>query len=167
MKSEVLHLQGNLTIARASDGFIYLTITDAKSKIRVIEAKLTPEQVGLAITGMALSDSIPLSYWADERIGKTREYKTELILSDLNQHPYHPYDNRLAHARALVAPYEVDGWVGNDADMLNHHRSVGNRQKVLFTRWVDEEICVHERPGQSCMCTTVPRHSHGSLGCQV
>ncbi len=109
---------------------ITITIHDEKSGVAFLEIDLTAEALGNSLTG---SSRQPCTFeLRAANVGKVREHKTETIAFTGTDHK-----NREAEARAILAPYEVEGWKGDWSDLCNHHRGPAEARKVSFTRFVD------------------------------
>lgn len=133
-------LKGKITIGKTSsrDGdYVMIELEDSLSHCRVVEVRMSIEDFGQAILGLAcqkcefdLNDS--------GVIGKTHEYKEEVVPvpDDFNSHG----GNFEKLAAKALAPFEVDGWVGRKEDLKNFHRveRKGNKisYRVSFVRYV-------------------------------
>lgn len=128
--------QGSITISRVTsshgDPYIQVSVQDETSRHQFIEMTMGMEAFAMALTGMGAQ---PLTF--DLRdvdyVGKRREVKEELVPRPLSSRDYLP--NLIA--AVVLKPFEVDGWVGRADDLWNHHKAVGDKQRVLFTRYVD------------------------------
>jgi len=89
-----------------------------------------------AVTGLGAQDA-KLSIRGLNRIGSTFEVKREAVEFKA---PYLSTAYLLMRPPAVVealAPFEVDGWIGDPSDLGNHHRRTKDgRQSVTFRRWV-------------------------------
>lgn len=131
-------MKGKLTISRWSSNKppftgISIEVTDETSGTQFLSVQLTPEALGLAITGMSRQDC-EFDLRA-QNVGKIRETKTEVIPFKATD-----YKKREEEAKATLIPYEVEGWEGSWRDLCNHHRSAGNYSyRVSFTRFVEPQ----------------------------
>lgn len=130
--------QGSITISRVTsshgDPYIQVSVQDETSRHQFIELTMSMEAFAMAVTGMGAQ---PLTF--DLRgvgyVGKRREIKDELV-----PRPPSVENARRDEAAAIVlAPFETDGWVGRTDDLWNHHKAAGDKQRVLFTRYVDSK----------------------------
>lgn len=122
---------GKLSISRRTssqrDPFFVLTIEDAVSG-EEIEVKIEAAQLAHALGGAA-AQSCDITIHHLARIGKKHEHKTEIVSCAWNATE--------EQKAAALAPFEVDGWMGNVDDIGNHHRQTGGGYSVTFHRWVD------------------------------
>jgi hypothetical protein len=119
--------EAEVRIARSSDGHIYITVEDRDS--------------GQAITNLAVGYDGTVTYVHGDlsNVGKVRENKTMILpLEELKTKK---------HSRAtkeeiieFLKPYEVDGWRGRYADVLNSRNQDHRKGTVAvgFTRLVDK-----------------------------
>jgi len=131
-------LPGKITISRMSSNklgdAISIEIEDAISGCILLEALLTPETFGIAITGASYQDC-ELEYYGPAVAGKQRELKHELIKVPEGSNLSDP-----AIKAKLLTPYLVDGWRDNGG-LGNHHCAKYNGDgtssyAVGFIRWV-------------------------------
>lgn len=104
-----------------------IEIEDVASGVEAVRARISPADLALAISGRA---HVPgEAEWCVENVGKRAETKTEIVRCKLNA------TGRTK--RIAVAPFEVDGWRADLADLGNHHRAAGDGcYRVTFRRWV-------------------------------
>jgi hypothetical protein len=133
--------EAEVRIARSSDGHIYITVEDRDSHTLVAEVRMTPEAFGQAITNLAVGYDGTVTYVHGDlsNVGKVRENKTMILpLEELKTKK---------HSRAtkeeiieFLKPYEVDGWRGRYADVLNSRNQDHRKGTVAvgFTRLVDK-----------------------------
>ena len=131
---------GKITITRQSrttcGDSVCIELTDESSGTRVVEVEMTVENFGNAITNLALQPC-EFQWYPEAPVGKVRETKTEII--QMPEGASYAKD-REALAKAAIAPFEVDGWVGYWRDALNHHRHTdGTMYSVGFHRFVDRK----------------------------
>ncbi len=137
---------GKMTISRprggSGDQYVSITIVDEFSRCGVVEIRVGLAVLTEALTGLAYQ---PVECrWTSgvAHIGKTREYKSEVVWV-----PDSYKDDRGDIVNAALAPFEVDGWVGSRADATNHHCRVrrnaarlgGSNMRVGFYRFVEQE----------------------------
>jgi len=134
-------MKGKISIGRYTSNqrsdMISIGITDEISGTPFLEVEITPEILGLALTGLGHLDCA-FTLHNIERVGKQREQKTETL-------SIAPVLIGKAHALLLTAslPYCVDGWL----PMLNEQTRYEPFAKkagewcyqVSFVRWVDVE----------------------------
>ncbi len=138
-----MKLNTHTTISRRtsniSEGYICIEIIDKMSGCTIIETEIGLSDFAMAITGMGRTPSTSEFYF-EAPIGKKHEIKTEK-LSRL------PVTNKFTEAltaKELLAPYEVDGWVGRKHDLRNPNRWCKLEDgspgiSVTFERWVDPD----------------------------
>lgn len=126
------NLLGQITIVRSSDDMIRIYIEDCASGCRAIEVSIEFEAFARAVTGMGFVSCMIEQFNVSSNVGLTREVKQE------NIHPP-PYtlEQTDADFAKVIAPFEVDGWVGDISTLRNHHNSQedGSR-RVTFRRWL-------------------------------
>lgn len=107
---------------------ITITLIDELSGCQCVEIEISPEQLGLAVTGSQQDCEFQ---WRPQNVGMKSEHKTETVPFDGTR------EDRKAQEKA-VAPFEVDGWKCSDfSSLYNHHRNVGGKNyRVGFTRYV-------------------------------
>lgn len=119
-------LKAKLCISRPRGGgidYVQIEIVDAASHCIAASVKVGLTDFAEALFGL---------YGV---VGMVREHKTEIVT--LPRH--YAWEQREVAARAAVGPFEVDGWKGQWADLLNHHnRQPGAEPKyrVRFERYV-------------------------------
>jgi hypothetical protein len=136
--------KGKITIGQYNnyrdedDLSVHIEIEDEKSGVRFLEIHMTPVDFAKAILGNGFIDCVFELRAAN--VGKTKEMKDEQVyvqngswkLSDESK-------------KNLLAPYEVDGWVGYSNDLGNSHKIVsrdkdGAYYSVHFVRFVDDLV---------------------------
>lgn len=125
MKGKIL-----ITHFHGSTSGINITVVDEISGCECADITLTAEAFGETATGHSYQECDfelrPLN------VGKTREVKSEVI-----PFKYKNLKKEEEEAKAVLKPYEIDGWEGSWRDLCNHHRRVGNDSyRVGFTRFV-------------------------------
>lgn len=111
-----------------------LSVTDQSSRVTFCELTMTGAQFADILTAMTTTD-VDCDADALHLVGTTREHKSERV-------PFGFASSRnRAKAKAALAPFEVDGWIGRVDDLFNGHRRCGTQdnpmQTVAFERWVD------------------------------
>ena len=135
-------LKGQLSISKVmsshEDPFMRIEIDDEASGLEVVQVKLSLEDFAKAITSSVVY--VDLRYNDSSNVGKVRELKTVRVSKGAAK-----YDSTPEELRAIVAPYEVDGWrCSMPKDLLNGHKSVVDEvtkerlQALTFTRYVDK-----------------------------
>lgn len=129
-------LEGKLTVScpmgRKRDT-ITLSVKDTRSGVEFLEITLSPHDFALALTGQGLMPC-ELEVRGLELVGTQRERKTVDVPLPLDRERDEDVGNPLA-------PFEVDGWMGNADDLHNPHRRnypAGTAQ-VNFIRYVNPE----------------------------
>ena len=132
-------MKGKISIHLVHDSingdFIEILIEDRKSGTQFTEIEMSLEAFTLAITGMT-GQPCTFELRGIEHIGKSRQWKKCLV-------PYIPTHDGASlsgrmEKRRILAPYEVEGWRGNDSDLGNYHkRNSENEYTVTFQRFVD------------------------------
>lgn len=129
-------LDGKLTISRIEPNqIVRIAVIDELSKMPAIVVHVNPKEFALALTGLARTKC--QFYPSSPMVGRRREIKHELV-------PFDPFlvvktDNSEKQLKALLAPYEVDGWMAHLSDYRNHHNQRGKSVSVMFERYVDVE----------------------------
>ena len=137
-----MNLPGKITVGRVrgSDESqpIRIEIIDTQSSVVVAEARLTLENFALALTGLGHVEC-EIEWRGVDRIGKVREFKTELIPTPDNPWRTDPSRRTEENLRAHVAPWEVDGWKAHWQDLhnSNKYRHEEKAYEVSFVRFVD------------------------------
>ena len=117
------HSNGEFSICRNNYGEIVIHVYDKENGKMIFEAKVTPDALGLALTGLS---NVACTYAVDTRfLGKVREFKEIAIKIDGSE------------ALAL-ASFETEGWAGEKTHLTRRdRRSKDGYARVLFTRFVD------------------------------
>jgi len=133
-------MKGHIRIGNSHNNFgdpktIHVVIEDDSSMTQFFEGWMTPEEFARSITGG--SGEILFSIHYVDRIGKIREFKTEIV--DVPKHWM--FEGDIEKSKELLAPFEVDGWMGSVYDLSNHHNLLRDRDavKVTFVRFVDKK----------------------------
>ncbi len=124
-------MEGRIGISRrtstGTEGVMCIEIADVSSGTGFLEIEISLKDWALAISGL---HGVPIDFTTRglDLIGLVHEYKKELIQipDDLG------YDRNNAQANELLAPYTVDGWKGNIADLFNHHNSERDDNNIQF-----------------------------------
>jgi hypothetical protein len=109
---------------------ISVEVTDEKSGTQFLSLEIPLAEFAKALTLGSGDCEFELR---PKNVGKTHEYKEEIVPVADN---YVPYDKRELAAIAVVAPFEVDGWVARLSDVFNNHRRTPNGYRVTFHRYV-------------------------------
>lgn len=129
----------NRTTSNREESYVSIEITDERSHIGFCRIKISMTEFGNAITGLSFRPC-ELDLLGLEKVGKFREYKEEVIyisspslLTSLKE-----------KAAEVLAPYEIDGWIGSRDDLINHHRQFTKDDgksyaRVGFVRFVANE----------------------------
>jgi len=110
---------------------MHIIVEDDTSGARVLELWMSLEEFAKALTSSY--GEAEMEIYRQAPIGKKRENKDEIIKVGRN-----PWERDEAKLKALITPYEVDGWKGDISDLTNWHRRVGDGlQRVGFRRYVE------------------------------
>jgi len=124
--------KGKITLGRITSthgDYISVEIMDEASGCRFVNARMSIEGFGRAITGQGYIDcTFDL---CPQNVGMKREVKTVDVESKWTSSRNEP------KARAELSKYEVDGWVGRLDDMFNRHRRTKTGYNVTFIRFVE------------------------------
>jgi len=109
-----------------------LYVKDDDAGVQFFEARLTSEQFADLLSNRGAE--VDLELRGLNLVGTMREYKKELV----------PMKDRLGitpeQKRAALKKFEVDGWIGDESDLTNHHRwREGNKVEVGFHRHVPKK----------------------------
>lgn len=130
-------MKGKISISRYTSNSgpgINITIEDDLSGTTIVDLDMSIADFGDAVTGHGHVDCEFVL--RTKHVGKLREHKTLVIEIE------NPYRHRTPEEAAVIlAPYEVDGWMGHKQDLGNGHRIVKNGKgvQVTFVRYVDPE----------------------------
>ena len=123
---------GKITISRPSGGDqdeIVLSFTEEISGVQFLEFHMSCEEFAKALTGLGYRPG-QMELRALDKIGMQYEHKSMNI-------PYvqpPSFSERKEHARTILQPYEVDGWLAHDDDYTNHHNWFRNKEGKGFQR---------------------------------
>jgi len=125
---------GQLSINRVSgfQDYVCIRVTDKLSGHDFLELDVDFEEFAKAVTGFSLQKCV-FKLRSMNTVGKKREIKHEIV-----QRPT-KYDSQARddEINGILAPYEIDGWVGSRYDITNHHNWTGdNKVRVCFRRYV-------------------------------
>lgn len=141
--TEIKKVRGRISINRTTGGekghYITLEIKDESSRCRIIEVEIDMDVFGPLVTG-ASEQPCEVQVYLGCPLGKVRELKTEYI-----PRPDCSYQNKKEVGKVVLAPYEVDDWIGYVADLFNNHKRQSGtlddpnygKQAVSFHRFVD------------------------------
>ena len=131
-------MRGEISIGKVTSGghkWINITVTDDKSGCQFLDLKMSLIAFAEAMTGS--SDQDCEFELRTQNVGKRYEHKTMKILFPHGQSDSKDRDNK---AKLAVHPYEIDGWMGDWKDLLNHHNwRKGDIYVVRFHRYVEEK----------------------------
>lgn len=137
-------LKGMFVITIDSRDKICIELRDDTSRTLCVEIECDPVDFANAL----MHRNAPCEFQLKaEHVGQTMEVKVEHIPFK-SSYGLHVYDTRVT---AALAPFEVDGWVGNRGDIINFRRRVqanalsgdqinepqGEFYRVGFHRWVN------------------------------
>ena len=122
----------NPTSNVAPYSWIEVRLSDDLSSTLVAVARLSLEDFAKATVGR---NEVPCTFEFNDSglVGKKREHKVETVSFD-SVKTFGMSDNQ---KKALLKPFEVDGWQGDFDDLSNHHNFTKNGVRVRFERWVD------------------------------
>lgn len=134
--------KGNVTISRVNTGdgqYMEIRIADSSSRTEFVTAKLSMENFAKAIVGLAHTEC-EIETQRLDLVGKKREHKTEMVACNGWELKSEKKTLFNAQCDVILAPYEVDGWIGSRYDMGNSKNYIGDDYvKVSFVRYVDAE----------------------------
>lgn len=128
-------MKGSITIGRWHSGSgqgISVSVRDDISSTTFFSAELTLEDFALLITGR--SDVDCEFILRPDFVGKRYEIKSETIFVES---PHREFTAE--EIRAILEPYEIDGWSGNERDLNNYHKIRPDGIRVGFHRYIDLE----------------------------
>ena len=108
---------------------IHLRIDEEQSGSGV-DVEFSLEEFARVVTGLSMM-GIKATWQSPERLGLVRNYKTLPVLRVQGKDG--------PDLEASLLPYEVDGWIGQRADLRNHNnrnRGEADIYRVGFVRWV-------------------------------
>lgn len=147
-------LKGEFSIGRVSsshgDDHIRIEVQDSKSRARLMQVRMTPDQFGRAITGLHLGvhDAVEVDFNDIGIAGTRAQHKTEHVFVPVGTFGRTRGRNDPAFieaARKLLRDYEVEGWRARYGDLLNGRNVVaqlqgeGQTYKVVFFRQVRDD----------------------------
>lgn len=128
-------MKGKITISRYlnsdNESPIHINVQENDSLIEFVDISMTLEDFARALTGSGYIDC-GLTFRGLDKIGKVREHKVEPIYTG------EQYNFTKEQAKALIEPFEIDGWIGDEKDLQNFHNQTkdGKHRNVVFVRWV-------------------------------
>lgn len=128
-----MKLKGKISITRPNSNvhgdYINITISDDTSGCEFVDLTMSMTDFAYCVTGMSHQDcSVE---FRPDNVGKTMEHKTISIPRPKS------YGKDVSEIKNLLAPHEVDGWVGNASDASNHHQwGPDDTVSVSFHRFV-------------------------------
>jgi len=134
--SEPKQFRGEISIGHASDHLIHITIEDSgqDSGTRLLDLRITPEAWGNAVSGLGAQPFNGILYNCD-CVGHKRMTKREMIPLPSKGCKWFS-ESKPDEIRAVLSPFEVDGWIGTDSDVVNAHNIRAGHVSVLFYRYV-------------------------------
>jgi hypothetical protein len=117
---------------------VHIEIEDEQSRTRFLDIHMTPLDFAHAILGNGFIDC--MFELRASNVGKTKETKTEQVYMQNGS-----WKISEESKKNLIAPYEVDGWIGHLNDLGNSHKIVsrdkdGAYYGVNFVRFVDTPV---------------------------
>ena len=109
-----------------------IEITDKVSGCRVVNVRLTFKALAEIVLGHGEVDAS--GEFVLNNLGKTRESKRVVV-----EWSYWTRNDPGGDKDSALKPFEVDGWIGSEYDLGNHHKSVPGMEHcydVGFVRWV-------------------------------
>lgn len=143
MRTDLTLRIGKYHSSTGKDGFT-VELEDNKSRSRVFSTQISFRKFAELVSGAVVK--LPDVEWFGKLVGCKREVKTEVIVVE-GRAPMLDAEFK-AWARAKLAPFETDGWIGYAEDLRNYHRikeyNVGGDTKkcaynVSFTRYLDKQ----------------------------
>ncbi len=130
-----LDLKGELTISKYHNGeLVSISINDENGSL-ILKAEVSIKTFAEALFGLSHVDC---NYLVNaENAGKRREVKEELIAMPDGMASYRMLT--LEEKQKHLAQFESDGWKAYPNDLGNHHKKVGDKFRVSFTRFVDSK----------------------------
>jgi len=134
-------MKGQITISRVhshqEQDYVSIRFNDETNGAEFLDAKMSLGSFADALLGLArVYCEFELR---PQHVGKRREIKTEIVTVS----SYSPTPEQKA---AALAPFEVDGWVGRQSDLGNHHCAAGvstrigeYAYRVSFVRFVEDK----------------------------
>jgi hypothetical protein len=129
-------LKGSVSIYRPLGrdcDYIGISLDDESSRCRLLDIRIPFAEFVEALTGRG-NVSCEFDFFNDCPVGKIYEHKTEIVPRPQG---YVKPNERKAVSEFALAQFEVDGWMGRDDDLFNHHKSKGDSAVVTFHRYVD------------------------------
>lgn len=125
-----MKIKGAVSINRSSNDIVRIEVEDVDAHVSFVVAEMSLEAFASAVTGMGCVKAT-LNVRGLDRIGTRHEHKEEVVPCE-----WSPKDKA-----AVLASYEVDGWIARESDLGNYHRRTSNPDgyRVTFTRNVKKE----------------------------
>lgn len=115
----------------AENEAIVVEIEDEAARVIVARASMSLAEFVRVVTGSSASCS--LDFNDSGRVGTTYEVrKVEIAVTK------GPWNTSLDEAKALLAPYHVDGWRGDPRALLNQHNYAMG--KKICTMWLRRNV---------------------------
>lgn len=125
-----MKIKGAVSIGRTSNDIVRISFDDKDAGVTFATAEMSAADFGMAVTGLSYADA-EIEARGLDFVGTRREVKEEVVPCD-----WSPKDKA-----AVLAPYEIDGWVARESDLGNGHRRTRDNAgyRVTFTRNVKKE----------------------------
>lgn len=138
--NEVKKLDGKININHCKSGTVEITVRDRESRVEFIEIEMSWEEFYHAAMTNLADRPCTFELVGLELVGKTKQSKiVSVVVENL---PFHS-DDRIAIARSVATPHEVDGWkadvgwVFRSRDGVSHNGDGTSTLHIPFYRWVD------------------------------
>lgn len=138
--SEVKKLDGKIDIKHRKGGTVQITVRDVKSRVEFIEIEMSWEEFCRAVMTNLADRPCTFELVGVELVGKTKQSK---IVSVVVENLPFSSDERIAIAKNVATPHEVDGWkadagwVSRSRDGVSHNGDGTSTLNIPFYRWVD------------------------------
>lgn len=134
-------LAGHITISKPHGGdeqFIEIDIADENSKLHFITIRVGLLDFTEALFGLA-HQPMKFTLKGIENVGKVKAKKTEIVDIPKSFGKTHNRTDRIEIARIACKPFEVDGWVADLTNIVNHHYHPHDMEKasIDFYRFVE------------------------------
>lgn len=128
MSTQVIN--GNICIARSSDGNVYIKIEDRDSNIQFAELKLTAQQFGECVTGLYTTE-VPIEVRGLHNVGKVKVSEARVVTLNVDS-----YDKEIIHKALAEWHMKHDAPQGWSASMyLGSQNSIGRQGGMTTVRY--------------------------------
>lgn len=127
----MIRLRGNLSITQpqgAEHEYVSIKLGDENAGVKAVSIIVSLEDFARALAGRMVKCEFEFN--DSRKVGKNRETKTELVDRPSS------FTTTLDELRHHLEPFEVNGWQGSLADLINDRRAQGDKQLVTFERWI-------------------------------